>query len=89
MVQKILEKEGDIKCIANRIEEEIRREGCEPAFPVNIGIDDIAAHYTPTLDERTRIKGNNLVKIDIGLHKDGYIADFALSFTENEELKSL
>jgi len=88
-VQKILERERNIKCIANRIEEEIRKEGCEPAFPVNIGIDDIAAHYTPTIDEKAKIEENNLVKIDIGLHKDGFIADFALSFTENEELKEL
>ncbi|MFH1294495.1 MAG: type II methionyl aminopeptidase [Candidatus Aenigmatarchaeota archaeon] len=66
--------------LAEFAENEIVRLGGKPAFPVNISINDIAAHYTPTFNDVTEIKPGDIVKIDIGTHVDGYIGDMAASY---------
>ncbi len=63
--------------IAETIEGMITEEGCKPAFPVNISINDIAAHYTPEIDSEILLGGKGVVKIDIGLELNGAIADTA------------
>lgn len=69
----------NLKTIADNIEDLIREKGLEPAFPVNISIDDEAAHYTPGVNEKQELRAENVVKIDIGAHSNGYIADTALT----------
>jgi len=64
--------------IAEKIESKIVELGGEVAFPVNLSIDDIAAHYTPTLRDETLATG--LLNVDIGVHVNGCICDIALSF---------
>ncbi len=55
----------------------IRKRGAKPAFPINVAIDSVAAHYTPRSDDRLRLEKGNVVKIDVGVHVDGYIGDTA------------
>ncbi len=56
------------------------------AFPVNLCINNIAAHYTsPIKDDGLEIEEGDLVKIDLGVHIDGYIVDTAYSVNLNEE----
>lgn len=55
----------------------IREKGAKPAFPVNVAIDHVAAHYTPKSDDKLRLEKGNVVKIDVGVHVDGYIGDTA------------
>jgi methionyl aminopeptidase len=64
--------------VADFAENLIREKGGEPAFPVNISRNDEAAHYTPSIDDKT-VFGNDMVKLDIGVHIDGYIADTAIT----------
>ena len=65
--------------VAEFVEARIIEKGGKPAFPCNISVNEIAAHYSPTAwDERTFEKGD-LVKLDIGVHVNGYIADVAKS----------
>lgn len=64
--------------IAEFAENRIRELGGEVAFPLNISIDEEAAHRTPSADERTTF-GEDLVNIDIGVHIDGWIADSAIT----------
>lgn len=63
--------------LVEEIEELIKRRGGKPAFPVNVAIDDVAAHYTPASNDGLRLERGNLVKIDVGVHVDGYIGDTA------------
>jgi methionyl aminopeptidase len=65
--------------VAEKIEKRIKELGGEPAFPVNISINENAAHYTPDINDSLRFKENDLVKIDIGVHVDGYIWDRAFT----------
>ncbi len=75
--------------IATLIDEKIKHLGAKPAFPVNLSINEIAAHYTPAYGDATLAHG--LLKVDIGIQIDGYIADTALSFDleGSEENKKL
>jgi methionyl aminopeptidase len=69
--------------IAIKIEDEIAKRGGQPAFPTGIGINGVTAHYAPQEGDERRITDEDLVKIDYGVHFDGYVADTALTMTEN------
>ncbi|MBI2578399.1 MAG: type II methionyl aminopeptidase [Candidatus Aenigmarchaeota archaeon] len=71
--------------LAEQIEGAIRSKGAEPAFPVNLSLNEISAHYTPPKNDETKIADKDMVKIDIGVHVDGYIADTAYTVSFNEE----
>ena len=62
--------------IAITIHKEIEKYAL-PAFPVNLSIDGIAAHFHPVLEDNTKADG--LLKVDFGISVDGYIADTAIS----------
>ena len=64
--------------VANFVEDAIRSRGAKPAFPCNISLDRNAAHYTPSPHDSSRF-GENMVKLDVGVHVDGYIADAAIT----------
>ena len=64
--------------VANFVEDAIRLRGAKPAFPCNISLDRNAAHYTPSPHDTARF-GENMVKLDVGVHVDGYIADAAIT----------
>jgi methionyl aminopeptidase len=65
--------------VANKVESKILDSGAKLAFPVNISINDIAAHYSPKHDENSIFKKGDVVKLDVGAHVDGYIADTAVT----------
>ena len=72
--------------IVNTIESKIEELGGGHAFPANFCINQIAAHYTsPIRDDGLTIKEGDLVKIDLGVHIDGYIVDTAFSVNFNED----
>ncbi len=64
--------------IAEFVEGSIRSKGAQPAFPCNISLDRAAAHYTPKPGDEITF-AENMVKLDIGVHVDGYIADAAIT----------
>jgi len=65
--------------ITEAIEKKIFDLGGKPAFPVNIGINETAAHFTPVMQSKEIIKAEDYVKLDLGVHIDGYIADTAIT----------
>ena len=75
--------------IAEKIENKIIELGGKPAFPTNLSINEIAAHYTPSYNDETKADG--LLKIDFGVQIDGWIADaaFSLDLEHNEENKKI
>jgi methionyl aminopeptidase len=63
--------------IAETVEQMIFEEGAKPAFPVNISINDIAAHYTPEFESENSLGETDLVKIDLGIDLNGALSDTA------------
>jgi len=64
--------------LAEYIESSIKDKGAGVAFPANISINEEAAHATPARNDK-HVFGRDLVKLDIGAHIDGYIADTAVT----------
>jgi len=85
----IIKKDVSLLEIAEKIEAKIEELGGKPAFPVNLSINEIAAHYTPAHDDESTAHG--LLKVDLGVHIDGWVADtaFSLDLENNEENKKL
>ncbi len=65
--------------LINLIESEIKKRGGFPAFPCNISINEVTAHYTSPPRDDTLLKDGDLVKIDLGAHVEGFIADSAIT----------
>ena len=76
-VKKVTEG-ASLLSVAEFTENLIREKGGQPAFPVNISRNDEAAHSTPSFND-TAVFGKDMVKLDIGVHIDGYIADTAVT----------
>ncbi len=75
--------------VAEKIEQKLRDKGAGIAFPCNISLNDVAAHYTPSAKDELTFGEKDLVTIDLGAHIDGYIADTAYTIDlsgENGEL---
>ena len=62
------------------IEKNIKDKGGQPAFPANISCNEYAAHDTASVGDDRLIPEKAVVKVDIGVHVDGYIADRAITF---------
>jgi methionyl aminopeptidase len=66
--------------IVEGIENNIVGKGGKPAFPANISCNEYAAHDTASVGEARVIGEKDIVKVDIGVHVDGFIADRAITF---------
>ena len=75
--------------VCEKAEALIRKKGGKPAFPCNVSINEIAAHYTSPPNDTRRIPENSLVKVDIGAHVDGYVTDTAVTICFNHELRDM
>ena len=63
--------------LAEAIEGYVRERGAEPAFPANLSRNTEAAHYTPDAADDSRLAAGDLLKVDVGAHIDGAVADTA------------
>ena len=76
--RKIIKKGMFLLEIADKVEGKIIELGGKPGFPLNLSVNDEAAHYTPSYNDTKIAEG--LLKVDLGVHVDGFIADTAFSF---------
>lgn len=65
--------------ICDALENKIKQLGGLPAFPVNVSLNEVAAHYTAEPYDETRVNDGDVLKIDIGVQVEGYIADTAVT----------
>jgi len=68
---------GSIRDVVEEIEEMVHMTGAGLAFPLNISLNEDAAHDTASLDDGRVFAQGDVVKLDLGVHIDGYIADTA------------
>ncbi|MFX0056969.1 MAG: type II methionyl aminopeptidase [Candidatus Hodarchaeota archaeon] len=73
--------------IANQCEEKILDFGCELSFPINMSLNEIAAHYSPPIDDESVVPKRGLLKIDLGSHYNGYIADSAITINIDNDVE--
>ncbi|NVM43900.1 MAG: type II methionyl aminopeptidase [Candidatus Lokiarchaeota archaeon] len=87
LARKLIKPGASFLEIANRCEDEIINQGCELSFPINMSLNEQAAHYSPVIDDPTLVPNKGLLKIDLGSHYNGYIADSAITFNLDEDPK--
>ena len=76
--QSLIKKGAVIREVCDAVDRKIVELGAKPAWPTQLGLNHIAAHYTPDLDDNTKFE-DELVCIDVGAHIDGCIGDCALT----------
>jgi len=75
--------------VCEKAENLIREKGGKPAFPCNVSINEVAAHYTSPPNDERRIPEKTIVKVDIGAHVDGYVTDTAFTACFSQECTSM
>jgi methionyl aminopeptidase len=88
-VKPLVKKGIPLLELADKIEAKIIELKGRPAFPTNLSINEIAAHYTPSYNDETLAHG--LIKVDFGAHVDGFISDtsFSVDLENSSENKKL
>jgi len=76
---KLIKENAKAVEIAEAVEKKIRALGAKPAFQTTVSINDVAAHYAPILHDPLTIKSDDYVKLDLGVHVNGWIADTAVT----------
>lgn len=84
---RLIKADASMIEILDKIEEFIRSEKAVPAFPAQISLNNIAAHFCPSSSDVILSEGD-IVKLDIGVAVNGYIADSArtVDLGNNKEL---
>lgn len=65
--------------IREYIEKRILEEGYGIAFPVGVNLNECAAHFSPFQSDNLKLKSGDLITVDFGIHKNGYIIDSAFT----------
>jgi len=77
----------DVKLVdaLDDIEKFVADNGGEMAFPAQVAINDVAAHFCPLSDDQTKFRSTDIIKLDLGVHIDGIIADTAVTIIFKED----
>jgi len=65
--------------VVESIERMVDENGAGLAFPLNLSFNEDAAHDTASPDEQRIFSEGDVVKLDLGVHLEGYIADTAVT----------
>jgi methionyl aminopeptidase len=68
---------GSFLRVVEEVEDRVRSEGAGLAFPLNLSVNEAAAHDTASEGDDRVFRAGDVVKMDLGVHLDGYIADTA------------
>ncbi len=75
----------ELRHILETIESMIREAGAAPAFPAQTSRNECAAHYCSSPDDTMVYEEGDVVKVDMGVHVDGWIADTACTVDLSEK----
>ncbi len=87
--EKVVRAGASYMEIAEKIESTVKASGGELAFPVNISCNNVAAHDTADVADKRVLREDDVVKIDVGVHTDGYIADGAITIDLSGKFKDM
>ncbi len=85
--KKLIKPGVSHKEVTEKIEAKIVELGGEPAFPAQMSLNEVAAHYTALFNKDFEFKEGDLVKLDVGVHVNGAIGDTAVTVDLGENVK--
>jgi methionyl aminopeptidase len=68
---------GSVRDVVTAIEDMVQERGAGLAFPLNLSFNEDAAHDTASPDDERIFCTGDVIKLDLGVHLEGYIADTA------------
>lgn len=74
--KKLIRKGKNFEEIVQKTEDKVHDMGGKLAFPVNLSVNEKGAHDTASINDKRSIE-SGLIKLDVGVHVDGWIADNA------------
>jgi len=85
--RKLIKVGASMTAVLDEVEKFILGKGAVPAFPAQISLNSVAAHFCPG-EEDVILKEGDIVKLDLGVSVDGYIADtaYTVDLGDNKEL---
>lgn len=83
--KKIIEVGSDLSRVGVKIDKFILDNDAFPAWPVNLSINNEAAHNTYDLENPVILKEDDILKVDVGVSIEGYIADSAQTIIFNKK----
>ena len=64
-VKGIVEEGMPLLSLCEKVETLINKRSCKPAFPCNVDINEVAAHYTSPQGDLNVIPSGAVVKVDL------------------------
>ena len=89
IVQSAVKPGASFLEVCDLVRKEVESRGGRLAFPTGIGVNEVTAHYAPQDGDESVFKEQDLVKVDFGVHVDGYVTDTSVSVTFNPEYNLL
>jgi methionyl aminopeptidase len=87
--KKIIKVGSDLSRIGVEIDKFILDNDAFPAWPVNLSVNNEAAHNTYDLETPIILKEDDVLKVDVGVSIDGCIADSAQTIIFNKKHETL
>ena len=75
--------------LCESVEGFIKNKGAAWAFPCNVSLNEIAAHYSPLYPDDEIVFDKGLLKVDTGAMINGYIADTAITISRGYEYEKM
>ncbi|MHA1330158.1 MAG: type II methionyl aminopeptidase [Candidatus Hodarchaeales archaeon] len=89
-VKNMIKPGVPILSICETSENMIIEKGAEGfGFPTNVSINNVAAHFSSPFGDESVIPKEGVVKLDVGVHVNGYIADTAVTVVLSSEYNDL
>ena len=85
----LIKEDASVLEILDAVESFIIKQDAGIAFPAQMSLNKYAAHVCSLHTDRTRIAAADVVKLDVGVHINGFIGDTALTVNLNNEFKDL
>lgn len=84
---EVLKPGTKIYSLCTMAEKKIIDYGGQPAFPCTISYNHFTAHYTSPIGDPMVLPDDAMVKVDVGVHVEGYIADTARTIDLSGDLE--
>ncbi len=87
--KELIKPGASLLAIAQAIEKDIASHPeASLAFPVNLQLNN-EVHYSPLPGDTRTISKEDIIKVDIGIHVEGYIADGAYTIALNKDYQEM
>ena len=87
--KKIIKPGVDLSQVGRKIDDFIIEKGAFPAWPVNLSVNNEAAHNSYDLEKERILLEDDVLKVDVGVSIDGHITDSAQTIIFNSRHQKL